>query len=61
MSEGVLFNKFFVGVQQDDIVFVIPVPKRISKADALNLAAWLVALSDRDDEFPALLKEVQET
>ena len=37
------FNKFAVGVQGDKIiVFNIVGPARISKDEALNLAAWLV-------------------
>jgi len=33
---------------------------RISRADALNLAAWLVAVADRDDAFEGVLAAVLE-
>jgi hypothetical protein len=42
-------NKFIVGVQGDQIVVGLPMrTARMSKADALLLAAWLVALSTDD-------------
>lgn len=31
----------------------------LSKSEALNLAAWLVAMADDDDAFGALLKAIQ--
>lgn len=57
------FNKFFVGLGGvDEIVFALrPVPQRISKADALILAAWLVALADDQQEFGKILEAVQNT
>ena len=39
------FNKFGVGVMADWIVMLAP-PSQITRADALMLAAWLVALAD---------------
>lgn len=51
-------NKFFVGVQGDQIVIMNCTP-RITKADALNLAAWLVVLADSDDSFGLMLEKVQ--
>lgn len=55
------FNKFAVGVQGDKItVFNIVGPARISKDEALNLAAWLVSLADPvGDQFPKWLEAVQ--
>ncbi len=50
-------NKFMVASQGGQIVMLAPVT-RMSKADALNLAAWLVVLADERDEFPALLDAV---
>ena len=44
------FNKFLVGMHEDQVV--IHVDSRVvvmGTADALNLAAWLVALADRHD------------
>ncbi len=56
-------NKFFVGVIGDDIAFMRQIPSRVSREDALNLAAWLVFLAtdDLDEEWLPVLKEVQES
>jgi hypothetical protein len=55
-------NRFLVGTDGIGITFpLIAVPRRLSKADALNLAAWLVALADDGNEFPALLEAVNNT
>lgn len=53
-------NIFFVGVSGSDIVILKPVPGRMSKEDAMNLAAWIVALTD-EDEFAKKLADVQGT
>lgn len=55
------FNKFFVGMQGDDLHFLKPVPLRISKPDALLLAAYLVAMGDDNGEFPVYLAAVRNT
>lgn len=54
-------NKFFVGIQGDNIVTMRPVPTRMSKDDALNLAAWLAVLADERDQFQSILEAVQNT
>ena len=54
-------NKFMVGVSGGRIVIHRPPHGTISNEDALNFAAWLVALADRDDKFPAILQAVQST
>jgi len=41
-------NKHFVGLQGDEIVVLRP-PTRLSRQDALLLAAWLVALAEQED------------
>jgi hypothetical protein len=43
-------NKFAVGLQGESIMVMFPVPQRLSKADALNLAAWIVVLAAEGDE-----------
>lgn len=53
-------NIFFVGAAGDDIVIMRPVPGRLTREQALNLAAWIVAISD-EDEFAEVLKKVQNT
>jgi hypothetical protein len=55
-------NKFWVGVGgQDEIVLLNPPPERFSREDALNLAAWIVALADRGGRFAEVLQAVRET
>ena len=59
-------NRFFVGANGfgDDAQIVVRLPplKPITKADALNLAAWLVAVADPlGDQFAKVLAEVQST
>lgn len=52
------FNAQVVGVYAGHVV--IQLPKQImTRPEALNLAAWLVAIADQDDEFPELLTAVQ--
>ena len=36
-----------------------PILCRLTRDDALNLAAWLVALADRDGAFDRILAEVK--
>jgi hypothetical protein len=55
------FNKFFVGVLGPDIVVGRAQP-RMSKADALLLAAYLVALAEEaPGEFARVLVAVRST
>lgn len=55
-------NKFLVGRQLDDIVFLVKIPNRIPRIDALLFAAYLVALAEETDgEFQAILEAVQNT
>ena len=44
------FNKHMVGVQNDNIVIVMPPRGPISKSDALMMAAWIVTLATNDDD-----------
>lgn len=55
------FNKFFVGAQGEQITFLKRLPQQISKADALLLAAYLVAMADDNGEFPIYLAAVRNT
>lgn len=54
-------NKFMVGGQNDQILITMPPRGPIGKEDALVLAAWLVALADREDRFQKILTAVQNT
>ena len=56
----VTLNKQLVGVRGETVV-IQHSPYRLSKADALNVAAWLVALADDNNEFPAILEAVRNT
>lgn len=55
-------NRFGVAVLGDSIVLLLP-PRRMTRAQALTFAAWLVVLADDDDppQFPEHLKAVQNT
>jgi hypothetical protein len=54
-------NKFMVGMNGDSIV-VVNFERRMSKKDALNLAAWIVALADpMETEFVHVFRKVLET
>lgn len=46
-------NQFFVGMRGiDEIVVMRPLNSALSRAEALNLAAWLVAVAEGDPEHP---------
>lgn len=53
-------NRFLVGARGDDLV-ILRFARSVTKEEALNLAAWLVALADSKGEFPAILEAVQNT
>lgn len=52
-------NKFLIGLNGDDLVFLKPVPQRLSKEDSLLLAAWLVAMVADVDQFMEMLKAIE--
>jgi hypothetical protein len=59
-------NKFGVSMSADGIVFLRPVPRQLTRADALLLAAWLVALigdveEDGDLTFEDVVTAVENT
>ena len=57
-------NKWLVGVQGDKIVVGLPMrAARMSKEDALLLAAWLVTLASTDpaEDFEPILNAVLNT
>lgn len=57
-------NKFLVGVLGDQVVLPKPVPPKLAAADALILAAWLVAMAqciEPESNFTALLDAVNNT
>jgi hypothetical protein len=59
-----IFNRYGVALHGDKLVFLNPPYPRepLSRADALVLAAWLVALADpSQDKFPKVLEAVCNT
>jgi predicted phage-related endonuclease len=56
-------NTYLVGVRSDDTIVIARLRPdyQMTKASALNLAAWLVAAADDHDEFPALLQAIRNT
>jgi hypothetical protein len=53
-------NLFFVSAQGDNIVTLRPVPQKMTRDQALNLAAWIVAITN-ETEFKITLLAVQRT
>lgn len=62
MSEATIdtSNDFLVGRAGDNIQILLA-QVSMDRPAALRLAAWLVAIADDSDEFPAVLKAVQST
>lgn len=55
-------NQFAVGVLGKLFVINMPVPRPMTREQALNLAAWLAVLVDPDGkEFERLVKEIKNT
>jgi hypothetical protein len=54
-------NRFMVSMRGDGLLVPIRPVQILTKDDALNLAAWLVAMADDNDEFPVLLEAVRNT
>lgn len=54
-------NKFLVGAHGDSLVFLRPVPQRLSHQDALLLAAYLVSMVGDDELWLRTLQAVQNT
>lgn len=54
-------NRFLVSVICEMVVIFNPPRAPISKDEALNLAAWLVALADTDGKFNEILQAVTNT
>lgn len=55
------FNQFAVGVRGDEIIIGRSPMPPLTRAEALNIAAWIVALADVDDQFDELRREVENT
>jgi hypothetical protein len=54
-------NDTFVSLLGEDIFFAVPCPRKMSKERALRMAAWIVAITDDNDEFPTVLEAVKNT
>lgn len=61
MAEPNTKNEFFVGSAGGDVVIMKSPQGRITRAQALNLAAWIVAITDPEDEFTELLQAIRNT
>ncbi|OLE54191.1 MAG: hypothetical protein AUG51_09370 [Acidobacteria bacterium 13_1_20CM_3_53_8] len=62
MAEIDPFNKFIVSSSGNgDIVFLRPLPRRLTEDDALLLAAWIVALVADSNKWEAVLQAVEST
>ena len=54
-------NRFLVSARGDEVLVLNPPRTGISRDDALNLAAWLVALAGGGEKFAAVLRAVEAT
>jgi hypothetical protein len=54
-------NDYLVGRRGNEIITLFTPKPSMSRTEALRFAAWLVALADDDDEFPAVLHAVRNT
>lgn len=56
-------NKYIVGSQGENIIIGLPIKAaRMTKREALELAAWLVTLAEKESgEFEKILKELHES
>ena len=55
-------NKFMVARNRDRLFIMRTPPPAISDDDAINLAAWLVAMvDDGDDKFAATINAIKNT
>lgn len=54
-------NRFFVGIRGDRIRFLRRVPAELEQVDAINLAAWIVALltPENRETFEQTLAELE--
>ena len=52
-------NWWMVGANGRGAVSLVNPPLALSRENALVLAAWLVAVADRDDQFAAILNRVR--
>lgn len=53
-------NRLFVGAGPGDSITIVAWGRMLHRLDALNLAAWIVAIAD-EGEFDELLKQVRST
>lgn len=51
-------NKFMVASQGGNFVFLKPLPRTMSEDDALNLAAYLVAMTGDTEKWQRMLDAV---
>lgn len=61
MSETIDTGNYqLVGVTGDDVIVMMP-KARMTRAQALLHAAWLVAIADEHNDFARVLRAVQST
>ncbi len=48
-------NKFMIGTRDGQIIIMLPPQSPMSKDDAKNLAAWLMAMAGADEDEAAEL------
>ncbi len=66
MSELRCVNRYAVSIQGQSIVTALPVPRRITRDEAINLAAWLIVMAnclspDANQECSRLVQEITQS
>lgn len=62
MQSPETINDFLVGAIGDEVIVLSPVHGRMTKAQALRMAAWLIVIADPlEEEFPAVYQAVRST
>lgn len=57
-----IFNKFGVSIHGDNIALLLPLRGEMARDEALQLAAWIVAVADPSGKyFQEILSKVQES
>jgi hypothetical protein len=60
-DESVPMNEWGVGVAAHRTLLIFRPPRQLTYDQATSLAAWLVALTDREDEFKRKLCAIEST
>lgn len=60
MDEINTTNKFLIGLQDDNIVFMKPLPQVLTENEALLVAAYIVSMVADEDRWQSYLRAVMD-